>query len=123
VPSSVSYARIARNVAERKATEKQMGFWRTPKQKARDAELATRYPLLWASCPVELRPDMRDMPDATLAEWEAREPERQLAMAKQVAVRAARIELIKLFGQYSDRAASRGLEKAKLKRRKEELGY
>ena len=100
-----------------------MRFWRTPKQKARDAELATRYPLLWASCPIELRRDMRDMPDAALAEWEAREPERRLAIAKRAAVRAARIELIKLFGQCGDRAASRALEKAKLKQRKEELGY
>jgi hypothetical protein len=100
-----------------------MRFWRTPKQKARDAELATRYPLLWASCPSKLRPEMRDMPDTALAEWEARAPERRLAIAKQAAVTAARIELIKLLGQCSDRAASRALEKAKLKQRKEELGY
>ena len=66
---------------------------------------------------------MRDMPNTMLAEWEARAPERQLAIAKQAAVRAARIELIKLFGQYSDRAASRAIEKAKRKQRKEELGY
>ncbi len=100
-----------------------MGFWRTPKQKARDAELATRYPLLWASCPIELRPGMREIPDTVFAEWEARAPERQLAVAKQATVTAARIELIKLFGQYSDRAVARALEKAKLKQRKEELGY
>jgi hypothetical protein len=75
-------------------TRVRTSWFRSPKQKARDAELARLYPLLWASCPIELRPDMRDTPDATLAIWEANEPGRKRSIVKDAETRArSRIDM------------------------------
>lgn len=101
-----------------------MNFWRTPEQKARDAELARLYPLTWESASSAGRVAMRNMHNYTLLMGETRHRERQAEAVHAAKLRAVQIDLLRLMtnGKYSDRQIARVVDKATIKDRKKEQG-